>query len=100
MAILITHWLEPFTIGSYFAQFNDDGQKFVVAYAHRFNNKTKTKCSSYEGKCFAIVWHVSSFHHHIYHRPLALVTNYHQPLKILIESHQFTWKLTKWALIF
>jgi hypothetical protein len=52
MAILITHWLEPFTVGSYFTQLNDDGQKFVVAYANRFNNKTKAKCSSYEGEMF------------------------------------------------
>jgi hypothetical protein len=91
MAILITHWLEPFTIGSYFTQFNDDGQMFALAYANRFNNKTKAKCSSYEGECFAIVWHVSSFHYHIYHRPFTLVTNYHQPLKFLIDhtnSHE------------
>ncbi len=99
MAILITHWLEHFTVGSYFTQLNDDGQKFVVAYANRFNNKTKAKCSSYEGECFAIIWDVSSFHYYIYHKPFTLVTNYHQPFKFLIASHQLTWKLTKWALI-
>jgi hypothetical protein len=36
-------------------QLDDDGRKFVVAYASRSNNKTKAKYSSYEGECLAVV---------------------------------------------
>jgi len=42
-------------------QLDDDGRKFVVAYANRSNNKTKVKYISYEGECFVVVWVVSSF---------------------------------------
>jgi hypothetical protein len=38
-----------------FIELDDDGQKFVVAYASCSNNKTKAKYSSYEGECLAIV---------------------------------------------
>ncbi len=38
---------------------DDDGQKFVVAYANRSNNKTKAKYNSYEEECLVVVWGVS-----------------------------------------
>ncbi len=44
-----------------FTQLYDDGREFVVAYVNRSNNKMKTKYSSYEGECFAVIWVVSSF---------------------------------------
>jgi len=44
-----------------FIQLDDDGRKFVVAYASQSNNKTKAKYNSYEGECLVVVWVVSSF---------------------------------------
>ncbi len=38
-----------------FTQLDDDGQKFVVAYVSRFNNKMEAKYNSYEGECLAVV---------------------------------------------
>jgi hypothetical protein len=38
-----------------FTQLDDDGQKFVVAYAICSNDKMEAKYSSYEGECLAIV---------------------------------------------
>jgi hypothetical protein len=55
--VLITQGLE-------FTQLNDDGQKFMVAYANRSNNNTKVKYSSYEegrGGGLLVVWAISSF---------------------------------------
>jgi hypothetical protein len=67
-------------------QLDDDGQEFVVAYANRSSNKTKTKYSSYEGECLAIVWAISSFQCYLYGNPFTLITN-HQLLKFLMESY-------------
>jgi len=66
-------------------QLNDDGQKFVVAYANWSNNKTKVKYNLYEGECLIVVWAVSSFWCYLYGSPFTLVTN-HQPLNFLLES--------------
>jgi hypothetical protein len=38
-----------------FTQLDDDGWKFVMAYAIRSNNKMKAKYNSYEGECFTVV---------------------------------------------
>jgi hypothetical protein len=36
-------------------QFDDDGRKFVVAYANWPDNKIETNYNSYEGECLIIV---------------------------------------------
>jgi hypothetical protein len=57
-------------------QLDDDGVKFVVAYASWSNNKTKAKYSSYEGECLAIVLVVSSFQCYLYGSPFTLITDH------------------------
>jgi len=57
-------------------QLDDDGQKFVMAYASRSNNKMEIKYSSYERECLAIVWVVSSFQCYLYGSPFTLITNH------------------------
>jgi hypothetical protein len=58
----------------------------------------EAKYSSYEGKCLAIVWVVSSFWCYLYGSPFTLITD-HQPLKFFTESDQLTGKLARWAFI-
>jgi hypothetical protein len=43
-----------------FNQLDDDGQKFVVAYASRYNNKIEAKNNSYEGNALLLF---GLFHH-------------------------------------
>jgi hypothetical protein len=40
-------------------QLDDDGQKFMVYYVNQ-SNEMKVKYNLYEGKCFTIVWAISS----------------------------------------
>jgi hypothetical protein len=42
-------------------QCDDERKEFVVAYASRSNNATKSRYSSYEGECLATVWAVAHF---------------------------------------
>ncbi len=55
--VLITQGLE-------FTQLNDDGQKFMVAYVNKSNNKTKVKYNSYEGGGGQVVCWFGQFHHY------------------------------------
>jgi hypothetical protein len=59
-----------------FTQLDDDGQKFVVAYANRSNNKTEAKYSSYEKECLVVVWAIYSFRCFLYGSPFILVTDH------------------------
>jgi hypothetical protein len=59
-----------------FIQFDDDGRKFVVAYANWSNNKTKAKYNSYEGECLVIVWAISSFPCYLYGSSFTLVIDH------------------------
>jgi hypothetical protein len=65
-----THQKRPFQLhinwstlglGVVLTQLDDNGQKFVVAYANRSNNKIEAKYNSYKGECLVVVWGVSSF---------------------------------------
>ncbi len=56
-------------LGATFTQLDDDGQKFVVAYASSSNNKMEAKYNSYEGECLTIIWVVSSFWCYFYGGP-------------------------------
>ncbi len=42
-------------------QFDDDIQKFMMAYAKGSNNKMKAKYYSYAGECLVVVWTI--FHY-------------------------------------
>jgi len=48
--------LSALGIGVILGQFDEEGKKYLIAYASQSNNKAKSNNSSYEGKCFAIVW--------------------------------------------
>jgi hypothetical protein len=58
-----------------FTQLDNDGEKFMMAYAYRVNNMTKAKYDLYEGKCVIIIWVVSSFWCYICSSPFTLVIN-------------------------
>jgi hypothetical protein len=51
-------------------QFDDDGQKFMVAYVSLSNNKMEAKYNSYERECLTVVWVVSSFQCYFYGSPV------------------------------
>ncbi len=79
-------------------QLDDDGQKFMVAYASLSNNKMEAKYNSYERECLTVVWVVSSFQCYFYGSLFTLITN-HQPLKNFMELNQLVGKLARWAFI-
>ncbi len=70
----------------------------MVANASWSDNKMQAKYNSYEGECFVVFWVVSSFRCYFYGSPFTLIID-HQLLKFLMELHQLTRKLAKWALI-
>ncbi len=70
-----------------------------MAYPNRSNKKMKAKYNSYEGKCFVIIWVVSSFQCYFYASPFTLVID-HEPFKYFMELDRFTGKLAMWAFIF
>jgi len=57
-------------LGVMLTQFDDDGQKFMVAYASLSNNKMEAKYNSYERECLTVVWVVSSFQCYFYGSPV------------------------------
>jgi len=85
-------------LGAVLTQCDDEGKKFVVAYASRSNNAAESHYSSYKGKCLAVVWAVAHFSCYLFGTQFTLVTN-HQLLKWLMESDKLTGKLARWALI-
>jgi hypothetical protein len=48
-------------LGAVLTQCDDEGKEFVVAYASRSNNVTKSRYNLYEGECLAMVWVVAHF---------------------------------------
>ncbi len=70
----------------------------MVAYVSRLNNATKSRYSSYEGECLAVVWAVVHFRCYLLRTQFTFVTEHH-PLKWLMESNKLTGKFTWWALI-
>ncbi len=85
-------------LGAVLTQCHDERKEFVVAYASRSNNATKSRYSSYEGECLATVWAIAHFRCYLFGTQFTLVTD-HQPLKWLMESDKLTGKLARWALI-
>ncbi len=69
-----------------------------MAYVSHSNNATKSRYSSYEGECFAMVWAVAHFMCYLFGTQFTLVTDHHS-FKWLMESNKLTRKLTWWALI-
>ncbi len=57
-------------------QCDDEKKEFVVAYANRSNNVTKSHYSSYEGECLATMWVVAHFRCYLFGTQFTLVT-YH-----------------------
>jgi hypothetical protein len=45
----------PLWLRMLFTQFDDDNQKFIMAYDNWSNNKTNVNYNSYEKECFIIV---------------------------------------------
>jgi hypothetical protein len=94
---LHTDW-STLGIGVVLMQMDDDGNKFVIAYASRSNNNAEAQYNSYEGKCLAAIWAIAHFRCYLYGNEVLLVTD-HQPLKWLMESDKLTEKLARWALM-
>jgi hypothetical protein len=94
---LHTDW-STLGIGAVLMQMDDDGKKFVIAYASRSNNNAEAQYSSYEGECLATIWAIAHFQCYLYSNEFLLVTD-HQSLKWLMESDKLTRKLAWWALM-
>jgi hypothetical protein len=95
--ILHTDW-SPLVIGAILGQLDEEGKKYVIAYASRSNNKAKSNYSSYEGEYLAVVWVVIHFRPYLYGTNFTLYTD-HQPIKWLMTNDKLTGKLARWALI-
>jgi hypothetical protein len=63
-------------IGSVLTQCDDEGKKFMVAYANHLNNVVESRYSSYKGKCLATVWAVAHFRCYLFSTQFTLVTNH------------------------
>ncbi len=85
-------------IGVILGQLDEEGKKYVIAYASQSNNKAKNNYSLDKGQCFAIVWAVIHFRPYLYGTKFILYTNY-QPIKWMMTNDKLTGKLVCWALI-
>jgi phospholipid-translocating ATPase len=86
-------------LGAVLTQCDDEGKKFVVAYASRSNNAMELRYSSYKGECLAMMRALAHFRCYLFGTQLTLVTN-HQPLKwFLMGSDKLTRKFARWVLI-
>ncbi len=86
--ILHTNW-SALGIGVILGQLDEEGKKYVIAYASRSNNKAESNYSLYEGECFAIIWAVIHFGPYLYGTKFILYTD-HQPIKWLMTNNKLT----------
>ncbi len=94
--ILHTNW-SAFGIGAILGQLDEEGKKYVIAYASQ-SNKAENNYSSYKGECLVIVWAIIHFMPYLYGTKFTLYTN-HQPIKWLMTNDKFIGKLVHWALL-
>jgi hypothetical protein len=73
--ILHTNW-SAFGIGVILGQLDEEGKKYVIAYASRSNNKAESNYSSYEGECLVVVWAVIYFMPYLYGTKFILYTSH------------------------
>jgi hypothetical protein len=73
-----------------FTQFDDDGQKFIMAYANRFNKMTRKIYNLMRGSALLLLGGFT-----ILMLSITNVKMNHQPFKFLMESNQFIRKLNK-----
>ncbi|OAE30426.1 hypothetical protein AXG93_3483s1180 [Marchantia polymorpha subsp. ruderalis] len=57
---LHTNW-SMLELGAVLTQRDDEGKKFVIAYASRSNNAAESRYSLYKGECLASLWVVAHF---------------------------------------
>ncbi len=70
--ILHTNW-SALGIGVILGQLDEEGKKYVIAYASR-NNKAKSNYSSYKGDYLVVVWVVIHFKPYLYGTKFILYT--------------------------
>jgi hypothetical protein len=73
---LHTDWV-MLGLGVVLTHCDDEGKEFVVAYASRSNNATKSRYNSYKGECLATVWAITHFRCYLFGTQFTLVTNHH-----------------------
>jgi hypothetical protein len=83
-------------LGAVLVQRDDQGRKYVIAYASRSNNRTERNYSSYAGECLAAVWGVSHFRVYLYGRRFVLLTD-HEPLKWSMTNEKLKGMHVRWA---
>jgi hypothetical protein len=73
-----------------FAQLDDDGQNFIMAYANKFNKMTRKKYNSMKGSALLLLGGFT-----ILMLSITNVKMNHQSFKFLMESNQFIRKLDR-----
>jgi hypothetical protein len=73
---LHTDW-SAVELGMVLTQKDEEGKKYVVAYASRSNNSVESNYSSYEGEALAAVWAIAHFRPYLYEQKFTLVTDNH-----------------------
>jgi hypothetical protein len=75
--------------GAILQQRGEAGEKRMISYASRGNNKPELNYSSYAGECLAAVWRVRYHRVYLYGRGFLLYID-HRPLEWLMTSQTLT----------
>ena len=93
----------PYGIRAVLSHVMEDGSEKPVAYASRTLNDIEKRYSQLDKEALAIIFGVKRFHHYLYGRPFAIVSD-HKPLQYLLSESRAvptmaSARLQRWALL-
>ena len=93
----------PYGIGAILTRVMEDGSEKPVAYASRTLNDIEKRYSQLDKEALAIIFGVKRFHHYLYGRQFAIVSD-HKPLQYLLSESRAvptmaSVRLQRWALL-